>query len=240
MVHLGVLETASGSQGDLVGTHAWHGVEALGFLLVTLGGIGIVEWRERRRNAPRDVQAGGGGGRQSRATVAEAPSRRARHERTNLLTAAALCSAAAAGVHYVVMPDHFNESVLYGLFFLVTASAQVGYSVLLIARPSRALIVVGVLANAAVVGLWLLTRLVEIPLGPGAGTTEGFGALDILASSFELLFLITAIALLLPIKRATMPRPRRLRRVLLEPATLAFVTSAGVLIGITAYAAPPS
>jgi hypothetical protein len=138
------------------------------------------------------------------------------------------------------MPDHFEESVLYGLFFLVTATSQVGYAVLLIAKPSRPLVVVGLLANAAVVGLWLITRLVAIPLGPGAGETEQFGALDILASSFEVLFLIAAAALLFPVTRAAIPRPRPVRKVLTEPATLAFITSASVLIGVTAYAAPPS
>jgi hypothetical protein len=226
MIGVGLVRAAN-PQGNLVAVHFWHGVEALGFLLVTLGGIGFVEWRERRRNEePRPA--------------APAPTKVERQERTSLLTAAALCCAAAAGVHYVVMPDHFGESVLYGLFFLVTATSQVGYSILLIAKPSRPLVVVGLLANAAVVGLWLMTRLVAIPLGPGAGETEQFGALDILASSFEVLFLITATGVLFPMTRASMPRPRRLRRVLLEPATLAFITSAAVLIGVTAYAAPPS
>jgi hypothetical protein len=225
VIDVGVLQATNGSQDNLVATHFWHGVEALGFLLVTLGGVGLAEWRERRRDDPRRTP-----------TQADGP----RQERTNLLTVAALCSAAAAGVHYVVMPDHFHESVLYGLFFLVTATAQVGYSVLLIAKPTRPLVAVGVIANAAVVGVWLVTRLVGIPLGPGAGETEAFGALDILASSFEVLFVITATALLFPMKRASMPRPRRLRRVLLEPATMAFIMSAALLIGLTAYVAPPS
>jgi hypothetical protein len=226
MIEVGLLRAAS-PQGNVVAVHFWHGVEALGFLLVTLGGLGFVEWRERRRND------------EGRSAIPP-PAKPERQERTGLLTAAALCCAAAAGVHYVVMPDHFDESALYGLFFLITATSQVGYSVLLIAKPSRPLVVVGLLANAAVVGLWLLTRLVAIPLGPGAGETEQFGALDILASSFEVLFLITAAALLVPTTRAAIPRSRPVRKVLTEPATLAFITSASVLIGVTAYAAPPS
>src|SRR5881398_2487664 len=104
MIEVGLLEAAN-SRGNVAGVHFWHGVEALGFLFVTLGGIGFVEWRERLRK---------GEGRSAPAAASKA----ARPERAGLLTAAALCCAAAAGVHYVVMPDHFEESVLYGLFFL--------------------------------------------------------------------------------------------------------------------------
>jgi len=234
---LAVITAATNSQRSVIAVHFWHGVEALGFLLVTLGGIGIVEWRERRRTGRpksepvvRAVEV---------TTESTAPSRW-QQQRPGLLRVAALCSAAAAGVHYVVMPDHFHEALIYGLFFAVTATSQVGYAVLLLARPSRPLLFVGAVANAGVLVLWLITRLVAIPLGPGAGTTESFGALDLLASGFEVLFVLSAVALLLPLRESTLPRLPRLSRVLLEPGTLAFVTSAAVLIGLTAYAAPPS
>ncbi|MBV9098681.1 MAG: hypothetical protein JO079_11555, partial [Frankiaceae bacterium] len=39
--------------------------------------------------------------------------------------------------------------------------------------------------NVAVIGLWLFTRLVAVPIGPSSGSTEAFGALDIVASVLE-------------------------------------------------------
>jgi hypothetical protein len=78
---------------------------------------------------------------------------------------------AAAAVHFVVMPGHFEAAIVYGTFFAVTATVHLLYSVWLLIRPSRPLLMAGAVGNAAVTLLWLLTRTVGIPFGPGAGTT---------------------------------------------------------------------
>ncbi|MBV9486142.1 MAG: hypothetical protein JO246_08820 [Frankiaceae bacterium] len=207
---------------SLTTVHFWHGVEALGFLVIVLGGIAAVEWWQRRpRPAPR---------------TCDAPGYAAGSDRRSLLAITALLSVAAAGVHFTVAPEHFDESALYGTFFLVTATAQVAYAVLLLVRPSRPLLAVGWLANALVVGLWLVTRLVAIPLGPAAGEREAFSGLDVLASSFELLFLVAASILIF--KGPASMAKRRIRPLLLQPASMSFAVTAGVLIGVTAHTWP--
>ena len=54
------------------------------------------------------------------------------------LYAAAGLSVLAGLLHLLVMPEHFDEWLGYGLFFLVVALAQLVYAVLLLRRPSSA------------------------------------------------------------------------------------------------------
>jgi hypothetical protein len=117
-------------------------------------------------------------------------------QRTILLLLVAVAEAAAAGVHYYVMPEHFDESALYGSFFLVAATVQLGFARWLLVRPSRRLIAVSTLGNAAIVVLWLITRSIAIPLGPDAGTTEPFGGLDTFASTAEIVAAAAGLTLL--------------------------------------------
>jgi len=107
-----------------------------------------------------------------------------------------IATVAAAVVHAKVAPEHFREWTFYGGFFLATTIAGLGYAVWVLTRPARWLYVAAVVANVGIVALWLTTRLIEVPVGPGAGETEPFGRLDIIASSAEVLCVIAAIALL--------------------------------------------
>lgn len=167
-----------------LGKHGWHLLEGVATLVFTLAGIWVAEFVQgRRRRRPAES-----GFREELA--------RARSLRRTLLPLVVITCCGAAAVHFAVMPEHFEESALYGTFFLVTALVQLVYAGLLMFRPSRPLLVAGAIGNAAVILLWLFTRTVAIPLGPGAGTTEEFGGLDILASAFELITFLGAIALL--------------------------------------------
>jgi hypothetical protein len=228
MSHAAVL--AAAQPANQLASHFWHGVEAVAFVVVTVGGIAVVEWRQRQRHRRRPNP--------QRTLAATARGHLSPERRTALLTIAALSCAAAAGVHYVVMPNHFNESALYGAFFLVTATLQVGYSVLLMAKPSRSLLAIGLAANAAIVVLWLMTRLVAIPLGPAAGSRESFGGLDLLASGFEAVFLLAGAALVL--SAAAMPARRQIGQALVRPSSIGFVMGAAAIIGFTTYVAPPN
>jgi hypothetical protein len=211
---------ANRNQNLLGGNHLWHILEGLGFLVISLGGIALAEYLQKRRRA-----------RGERIDTPVSARRTA-----TLLPLVALAGAGAAGVHLVVMPDHFEESTLYGLFFAVTATVQLTYSAWLLIRPARPLLAVGAIGNLAIVGLWLLTRLVGIPLGPGAGTTEKFGGLDILAAAFELTMAVGAIALIrrrLPIRRAMHPTTW-------SPVIWTLAPAAVLAVGLTAFIAPPS
>ncbi len=104
-----------------------------------------------------------------------------------ILYAAAALSLVAALIHLWVMPEHFREWWGYGAFFLASALAQVLYVPLLLGRPSRGILLLGIGGNLAIVSLYLLTRTVGIPLfGPHAGEVEGAGFMDLCATTSEL------------------------------------------------------
>jgi hypothetical protein len=207
-------------QSVQAGNHLWHIVEALGFLLISLGGIAFAEYLQGRK----------------RAAGTSVETRSAARRGATLLPLVALAGAAAAGIHFVVMPEHFGESTLYGMFFAVTATTQLLYSGWLLARPSRALLTAGAVGNLAIVVLWLVTRLIGIPWGPGAGTTEQFGGLDILASVFELTVAFGAFALI----RRPLPMARAHRPMTWSPVIWTLAPIAVLAVGVTAFISPPS
>ena len=101
------------------------------------------------------------------------------------LLAAAACSVGAAAIHAVVCPEHFHEGLLYGGFFAVATGAQLVWAWLAIHHRQRWVLAAGLTGNLAIIGLWLITRTVGIPLGPEAGEVEAIGALDTITAAFE-------------------------------------------------------
>ena len=129
--------------------------------------------------------------------------RRAAPRRGALLWATALTSGAGGAVHVCVIREHFAESAWYGWFFLALAAGQLGWSAVLLWRPSRQMLLAGAAASAAVVLLWLATRTVGIPLGPAAGEVEPVGVLDVLASLAEGATVLCALASLRAVRPAS-------------------------------------
>jgi hypothetical protein len=115
-----------------------------------------------------------------------------------MLYAVAALSAVSALIHLWVMPEHFGEWWGYGAFFLIAAAAQLAYVALLLLRPSRSVLLVGIIGNSAIVLLWLLTRVVGIPLfGPEAWEVEKVGVIDVCASASEATIVVALGGLLL-------------------------------------------
>ncbi len=122
--------------------------------------------------------------------------RPAKPPRTVLYPAAAM-SLFAALVHLVATPEHLVEWWGYGTFFLAAAVAQGVYAAALVRRPSRGLLLAGILGNSSIVLLYLATRTLGVPLfGPEAGEVEAVGLLDACATVSEVI-LIGALGVLL-------------------------------------------
>ena len=104
------------------------------------------------------------------------------------LYAAAALSLIAGLIHLVVAPEHFEEWLGYGLFFGVATVAQLMYALLLVAgKPTRSLLLAGIIGNGLIIGLYLVTRTLGIPFfGPHAGHVEPVGVLDALSKIIEL------------------------------------------------------
>jgi hypothetical protein len=108
------------------------------------------------------------------------------------LALAAFGSVVAAGVHVAVCPEHYGEGWLYGAFFTVTASLQLLWAVLLMFRPDPRTVRAGLVATVGLIALWAVTRTAGIPLGPERGEVEAVGALDVIATTCELVVVMAA------------------------------------------------
>ena len=123
----------------------------------------------------------------------------ARSERTMLLV---VLAAAAGLIHAKALIDHAPHYWLFGVFFGVLAYAQVGWAFLVYRRPrDERWLMPAAVGSLAVVGLWLVTRIVGLPFGPWAGRPEQFAITDITASLTELLLAALVVAVLRPTGR---------------------------------------
>lgn len=113
--------------------------------------------------------------------------------------AAIILSAVASFVHVLATPEHFEEWFGYGLFFLVMAGLQDLFAFLLLyAGPAhRKLLWAGIVGNALIIGLYLVTRTVGIPFfGPEAGEVEAVGGLDVFSKLVEVALIVCLVQLL--------------------------------------------
>lgn len=127
-----------------------------------------------------------------------------------LLQGTAGLSIAAAFVHGLVTPDHFEEWWGYGLFFMVTALIQLFYGLLLVFQPwqpdpirgikgfpAHWLYLAGIIGNALIVILYIITRTSGIPFfGPEAGEVESVTLLSLLSKITEIGLVIGLFILL--------------------------------------------
>jgi hypothetical protein len=125
------------------------------------------------------------------ATLAVAVVPLAARRQTCLLTySVASASAGAAAIHYAVVAEHFEEWWGFALFFVASAVAQLVWAVLVVASRSRLLIWAGVVVNAAIVVLWVVTRTVGTLVGPEPATPEPVGLADSVATAFEVAIVV--------------------------------------------------
>ena len=115
--------------------------------------------------------------------------------RPYLLGALASLSAAAAAIHFAVVFEHFKDYTLYGVFFLVLAWAQLIWPAVLLWRPSRLWLWLGMAGNAAVLAVYVASRTAGLPFGPDLHHPESVGALDVVGCVLEFA-LITGCAAL--------------------------------------------
>ena len=137
-----------------------------------------------------------------------------------------------ATIHGAVIREHFEEAPLLGSFFLVLTVFQFAYVAAVVARPSRALLQVGIVTNLAVVALWIYTRTVGIPFGVGGGEVEAVAVPDLLSAAFELAAVAIGVAMLrghrVVSMRWSVSPAQKLAGVLAVTLTSALVATTGV------------
>jgi FtsP/CotA-like multicopper oxidase with cupredoxin domain len=72
----------------------------------------------------------------------------------------------AAAIHLAVAPDHLQEYLPYGIFFLVVGLAQAALAVAMLVRPSRRVFAAVALIAVGCVVIWIISRTVGLPFGP--------------------------------------------------------------------------
>ena len=101
---------------------------------------------------------------------------------------AAVASAAAAGIHFAVAPEHFQEWWGFGTFFVVSGTAQLAWALF----PSNAWIGIG--GNALFIALWSVSRTHGLPFGPEPNTPEAVGPVDLVSIGLELSAVLALVA----------------------------------------------
>jgi hypothetical protein len=105
--------------------------------------------------------------------------------------------AGAAGIHFAMMGEHAGVSWTHGTFFGVVAWVQLVLAVAIVRSRSRWVAGGVIVANLAVLTIWLLTRTVGIAIG-GDGTPEDWGTTDIVCAALEGAAILACIGLLVP------------------------------------------
>jgi hypothetical protein len=147
----------------------------------------------------------------------------------------AALSVGAAAIHFAVTFEHFNEYLLYGAFFLVIAWAQMIWAAVAVWRLPRWWLWLGIAGNAAVLAVYLASRMTGLPFGPDQGHTEQFGALDVVSALLELALIAGCAALLW--RPALADRPVRRRTGVAAIASMAAIPAA-VIAATTAVMTP--
>jgi hypothetical protein len=145
-----------------------------------------------------------------------------------VLVAAGLSTAGAAAVHFAVTQEHVREWWGYGAFFFVSAWAQLLWAALVVRVHSRGLVTVGLVGNAAVVVLWVVTRTVGLPFGPEPGDAEVVGRADVIATALEVVAALCCLAVLV--------RPLGVLRIHVPPLLVAAATASLTTVALLAAA----
>src|SRR5215472_3112623 len=151
--------------------------------------------------------------------------------RPYLLGGMAALSVGAATIHFAVMFEHFAEYTLYGVFFLVISWAQMIWPAVLIWRPSRPWLWLGIAGNAIVIAVYVASRTVGLPFGPDLHHAETVGALDVVSCVLELALIVGCAGLLARPSLADRPVARhgavaRVAALMTVPAAVIAVTTA--------------
>jgi hypothetical protein len=155
--------------------------------------------------------------------------------RLYLLGGLAALSAGAAAIHFAVTFEHFAEYTQYGAFFLVISWAQMIWPAVLLWRPSRLWLWLGIAGNAVVIAVYVASRTIGLPFGPDLHRAESVGALDVVSCVLEFGLIVGCAAALW--RPSLVDRPVARRGAVARVATLVAVPAA-VIAATTAVMTP--
>jgi hypothetical protein len=137
---------------------------------------------------------------------------------------AAFASLGAGLIHLAAVSEHVPEWWVHGVFFLLLGVGQIGWAVQAMEGDPLPIPRLFAAVNAAVIGLWFVSRTTGLPVGPEPWRAEAVGTADLLCSALEAAVLVLLVL--------TMRRPR-----VQESATLTKAQRRMVAVGAVAAAA---
>lgn len=153
---------------------------------------------------------------------------------------AAVASIGAAVIHIGVAPVHWRDWAPSGVFFAAIAVFQLVWGFLAWSRPTAMVLSAGVAANAALVGLWIVSRTVGLPLGPNAGQPEAVEAAGICVLLLQCYVIMGATWTWLKSSRAQQVSGKGRVLVLLGAnAVMAVAVTVGLASGLQGHRHPP-
>jgi hypothetical protein len=107
----------------------------------------------------------------------------------------AVASIAAGVIHAAVVPEHLDEEWVFGVFFILAAALQIAWAIPVFFGPSAIVLATGAAANGALIGIWVVSRTIGLPIGPHAWMPEPVRAPDVTATLLELLLVVGSLVL---------------------------------------------
>jgi hypothetical protein len=98
-------------------------------------------------------------------------------------------------VHLAYVAPHLRQWWGYGAFFIAAGAGQALFAPLVLRRPRPWLLSAGIAGNAAIVGLYVLTRTAGPPLGPHARVPEPAGAVDLATTAAEIVLVAVLLTM---------------------------------------------
>jgi hypothetical protein len=145
-----------------------------------------------------------------------------------LIRALAIVSVVTAVIHFVVAGEHYAEYWAFGVFMLGAAWFQLAWALGITLRPARPLLALGLVANSAIVAVYIVTRTAGDVIGPTPHAVEGVGFGDLFCTICEAALVAgTTVAVFVPLRR---PVSRRRLTATSLTAALAAATLLSVVL----------
>ena len=152
-------------------------------------------------------------------------------ETETILALVAALALVGALIHAGAAVDHWAEYHLYTFVFSGLAALQVCWALLILRGASRRVLALGCVMQLGIVGLWLASRTVGVPLAPRAWTPEEIGIADLSETLGELMTVLAVASVLLAERTRAVRAVRRWM-----PATLLLAILISALFGTGAHA----
>ncbi len=103
-------------------------------------------------------------------------------------------------MHVLLASDHLIDvGMEHGIFFAIAGSAQIGFGLLFISKPTRGLAIIGTAGTIGSIVLYFITRIVELPEPFGA--LEGIDQVGIIAKMAEISLVAILIYILVYLRK---------------------------------------